>query len=122
MDNNKPPSPATLGTEGRKLWRSIVGAYDLRQDELRILEDACTATDMLAQSMIEWEKNGKPFTAKGSMGQLIEHPLIGSIDKQRKSRQTCFRLLKLPDESAASDASNQQRAAANARWAKQTGS
>jgi hypothetical protein len=36
--------------------------------------------------------------SKGSMGQEVEHPLIGSIDKQRKARQSFLKQLKLPDE------------------------
>jgi hypothetical protein len=32
------------------------------------------------------------------MGQEVEHPLIGSIDKQRKARQAFIRQLKLPDD------------------------
>jgi hypothetical protein len=39
-----------------------------------------------------------PYMSKGSMGQEVEHPLIGSIDKQRKARQAFLRQLKLPDD------------------------
>lgn len=116
MDGKKVSVPPSLGSEGRRLWRAVTGTYDLRADELRALEDACAASDMLHEFTAEWVKLGRPYTSKGSMGQLVEHPLIGSIDKQRKARQAFLRQLKLPDASGVAEP-NQQRAAANSRWA-----
>lgn len=107
-------APRTLGTHGKALWAEITGKYELRPDELRALEDACSATDMLAAFEAAWVDAGRPYTSKGSMGQLVEHPLIGSIDKQRKARQAFLRQLKLPDDPGA--VGNQQRAAAQTRW------
>ena len=109
-------APVTLGDEGCRLWASVTGTYDLRADELRTLEDACAASDMLAEFTRAWSDLGRPYMSKGSMGQEVEHPLIGSIDKQRKARQSFLRQLKLPD--AAGEARpNQQRQAAQTRWA-----
>jgi hypothetical protein len=127
----KPTTPSGLGTAGRKLWTEIVGIYDLRADELRALEDACASTDMLATLEKEWIAAGRPFMSKGSMGQQVEHPLIGSIDKLRKSRQAFLRQLKLPDDpagdvpeagapaqAAGDDRAVKARAAAQARWSR----
>lgn len=115
---SKPKSPSTLAAAGKALWDEVVQKWDLRPDELRTLEDACSATDMLADLDAEWRTQGRPFVSKGSMGQEVEHPLIGSIDKQRKARQAFLRQLKLPDEgkSAGEERSTAARAAANARW------
>jgi hypothetical protein len=115
-DSGKPAPPSTLRDAGKSLWTAVVGKYDLRVDELRTLEDACGATDMLADLEAGWSEQGRPFMSKGSMGQEVEHPLIGSIDKMRKTRQTFLRQLKLPDDAGA-DKSNQQRSAAQSRWA-----
>jgi hypothetical protein len=38
--------PATLGTAGAKLWRSVMSEYDIQDSGgLAILEQACSATD-----------------------------------------------------------------------------
>ncbi|MGH3631470.1 MAG: hypothetical protein ACRDRL_29025 [Sciscionella sp.] len=113
-------APASLGEPGRALWSEITSTYGLRADELAALEDACAASDMLADFMAAWVEAGKPLISKGSMGQEVEHPLIGSIDKQRKTRNAFLAKLKLPD---APDGvkPNQQRDAANSRWAQAHG-
>ena len=109
-------APAGLAETGQKLWAEIVGKYALRPDELRTLEDVCASSDMLAELMDAWNDLGRPYITKGSMGQEVEHPLIGSIDKQRKARQAFIRQLHLPDD-AGVERPNQQRSAANSRWA-----
>lgn len=113
----KTKAPDRLGRTGKKLWDDITTKYVLRSDELRTLEDACAASDMIEAFSVEWATLGYPTTAKGSMGQLVEHPLIGSIDKQRKARQAFLRQLKLPDEPTGAQVPNQQRKAAQSRWA-----
>ena len=119
------PAPTGLGTAGKKLWREIAGDYELRPDEFRALEDACAATDMVSELMKAWADLGRPYMSSGSMGQEVEHPLIGSIDKQRKARQAFLSKLKLPDdldqgtgEPAGDDRATQARAAAQARWSR----
>lgn len=113
---SKPKPPAHLRAPGKKLWTDVLATYDLRVDELKTLEDACAATDMLDDLERGWRELGRPFMSTGSMGQEVEHPLIGSIDKQRKTRQAFLRQLKLPDEPGG-EKPNQQRAAAQSRWA-----
>lgn len=110
------PAPATLANAGTLLWDEVTAHYDLRADELATLEDACAATDMLAEFHKAWADLGRPYMSKGSMGQEVEHPLIGSIDKQRKARQAFLKQLKLPDEPGG-ERPNQQRQAAQSRWA-----
>ncbi|MFT3871555.1 MAG: hypothetical protein QM714_02745 [Nocardioides sp.] len=109
------PVPASLGKAGKALWSDVAAKYTLRPDELRALEDACAASDMLAEFEKAWRDLGRPYMSKGSMGQEVEHPLIGSIDKQRKARQAFLAKLELPDDAPAGE-SNQQRGAAQQRW------
>lgn len=115
----KPAPPEHLDATGVTVWNSIVKKYDLRADELVILADAAGASDMLAALELAWREAGKPMMSKGSMGQEVEHPLIGSIDKQRKTRNYLLAKLKLPDDPANSGAgaTNQARSAAQSRWA-----
>ena len=111
----KTPVPVGLGKAGTALWSSIAGLYELRADEVTVLEDACRTSDMLAALTEAWEADGGPMTTKGSMGQLVIHPLIATIDKHRKSRAALLRQLALPDADDA-PATNQHRSAAVTKW------
>lgn len=117
----KPKAPETLGAEGKRVWGLVVAKYDLRPDELLTLEDACAASDMIAELSRAWGDEGKPLTTKGSMGQQVIHPLIGEIRTQRAARNALWRQLHLPDEPGgegeASTEPNQHRAAAQSKWA-----
>lgn len=112
----KPKPPETLAVSGKSLWSDVVGKYTLRADELRVLASACGAADMEAEFRKAWNDRGRPYMSTGSMGQEVEHPLIGSIDKQAKSKTAFLKQLGLPDEPGGVRP-NQQRDAANSRWA-----
>ena len=114
--SEKPPAPEGLSDSGRAVWTSIVGVYDLRPDELVTLEDACRLTDMIDALEQAWADDGRPVTTKGSMGQLVTHPMISEIRAHRMARNALWRQLKLPDD-AGGDVPNQQRSAAQSRWA-----
>lgn len=114
---NAVKAPGGLNEAGRKLWRSVAGKYALRADELRVLEDACRLTDVIAD--LEAAMVDQPMLSKGSYGQPVINPLLS---EQRTTRSTVSRLLaqlKLPDDPtvAGESAPNQQRAAAQTRWA-----
>ena len=118
---SKPKPPAHLAETGKDLWEAVTSKYDLRVDELRVLSSACVAADMEAEFLKAWAELGRPYMSKGSMGQEVEHPLIGSIDKQAKAKAAHLARLKLPDDEGSDSAgrvSSQARAAANARWSR----
>lgn len=117
---SKVSAPSSLSSAGKTLWDDVTSIYALRVDELRALEDACASSDMLADLEKQWRDLGRPMMSKGSMGQEVEHPLIGSIDKQRKTRQKFLQQLKLPDDPGGAKP-NQQRDAANSRWSQSHG-
>lgn len=83
MAVRRPKTPDGLGTEGRKLWREIVGTFDVNEEphKRRILFDACKTADLIDQ--LDTEMAGEPLTAKGSMGQLVIHPLIAQSQSAR---------------------------------------
>ena len=114
MPKSKPPQH--LGDAGRTVWSSIVGKYELRADELVTLEDVCAFSDEIAELMADWIEEGRPRTTKGSMGQLVGHPHPKRIADLRMKRNALWRQLKLPDDAVAAP-SNQQRDAANSKWA-----
>lgn len=111
--------PDGLGVSGSRLWAEIAGPgkYVLRPDELRTLEAACRATDRIAA--MELERDGK-VTALGSMGQVVVHPLVAEIRATEAQVASLLAKLKLPDEDAGEQVS-QQRAAAQSRWAQAHG-
>lgn len=113
----KPNAPDFLNIEGKRIWSQIVDIYDLRPDELLTLEDICAASDLILDLRTEWITLGRPTMTTGSMGQEVEHPLIGSIDKAQKARNALWRQLKLPDLDEPAVPVNQQRDAANTKWA-----
>lgn len=107
-------APRTLDKAGRALWRSVTGKYELRIDELEVLKAACGETDLIAQ--LEVELGELPsLLSEGSMGQPVVHPLVPEIRAHRAAVASLLRGLKLPDE--AGERSNQQREAAQSRWA-----
>ena len=112
MNENPPDS---LDTHGSALWRKIVEAYDLRPDELAVLESACVASDMVARVEAAWIEDGRPMYSKGSMGQLVEHPAPKGVRAWQAAKDAALARLKLPDLDAGVGA-NQNRDAANASW------
>ncbi len=117
-------SPVGLGSDGATLWGAVADKYQLRPDELTTLEDACRLTDMIAALDAAWAEDGKPMTTRGSMGQLVIHPLIDKLADHRMKRSALLAKLKLPDEPAGDGAgqTNQNRSAAQSRWSSAHGS
>jgi len=106
-------APAGLGSAGAKLWRDVTGKYELRADEVVVLEAACRAHDRV--EAMEKERDGA-VTATGSMGQLVVHPLVAEIRAHEAQIASLLAKLKLPDDGGVEQPS-QQRAAAQSRWA-----
>lgn len=113
---SKPNPPESLEAVGRALWRDVVAKYDLRVDELAVLEAACKTADMIATLDKEWAALGKPFMTRGSMGQDVIHPLIGERRTQQAALARFLGILKLPDEASGEVNTNPARAAAASRW------
>lgn len=115
-------APKVLEVTGRKFWRDVTGKYTLRADELRLLENACRQLDILALVTKKWDDAGRPLTSTGSMGQLVEHPNLATMDRAQKSYLMFVKQLALPDEADEGDEKpaggpNQHRSAAQSKWA-----
>lgn len=107
-------APKGLETKGKRLWRETVGKYELRADELDTLEDICREADLIVR--LEGELEGAELIVKGSQGQDVANPIISEVRQHRATKKSLWASLKLPDESGAA-AGNQQREAAQSRWA-----
>jgi len=116
----QPKPPIGLETAGRKLWRGVVSAYELRPDELYILESACACADLVTK--LGEGMKGQPLVVKGSMGQEREHPLLSEQRQQRALLTRTLAQLKLPDLDPSVIANQAQarttaaRKAALSRW------
>ena len=112
-----PKPPKDLRDAGKAVWSSIASKYQLRPDEVTRLEAACRTADVIGMLEDAWRDLGNPMVSKGSMGQEVIHPLIGEIRTQRSSLASLLSGLKLPDDAAGEAPVNQQRDAANSKWA-----
>lgn len=112
-ESRRIPAPKGLDKRGRKFWRDVVSDYELRPDELVLLESACKCIDLIDN--LEAGMAGQPLTVKGSMGQEREHPLLSEARQQRALLNRTLVQLKLPDDAAGAKP-NPHRAAAQSRW------
>lgn len=108
-------APAGLADPGRRFWRAIVSAYDLRLDELRLLDAACRCLDELAA--IDHELRTAPVTVPGSNGQPRPNPLLNEARKHRALFAALCRQLDLDhlDETTVDDETAAQRRSAAGR-------
>ncbi len=112
----KPRQPKNLAGAGRSLWRSIIDVYELRPDEVRVLEQAARTADLI--DALRTQLDHEPLTTAGSMGQVRPNPLLMEIRGQRQLLANLLKQLHLPDEPGAVSATPTVRAqnAARARW------
>lgn len=119
----RPTKPQGLDKAGAKLWRQISDPvkYELRPDELRILEDACREADLIDK--LEAALKYADFMVTGSQGQDVINPMIPELRQHRATLTSMLLKLKLPDdepESGQTGGENPRsvsaRAAANSRW------
>lgn len=111
-----PDPPEGLGSKALVVWSEVSDAYDLRVDELRVLEDACREIDLIER--LEAELRGAELIVVGSMGQPVANPLVQELRQHRGVLARLLGWLKLPDEEAPAkgNASASARQAAMARW------
>lgn len=112
----KPKTPVGLGAKAKRVWTEITEAYDLRIDELRVLEDACREIDLIER--LESELKGADLVVSGSMGQPVASPLVQELRQHRSVLARLLGWLKLAEveDPAASSPSASARQAAMARW------
>lgn len=121
-----PRLPRGLGrdTRGGRLWRDVTAEYDLRADELVVLEMAARQTNLSERFAAEIEK--KPLIVRGSKGQDAPHPLLQELRASRHVVAQMLRQLQLPDDVVGNDLATgladarqrsvSARAAAMHRW------
>lgn len=122
-------APRGLSEKGNKLWNRVVEEYELRPDELRTLEAACRASDLVDRMWAEG-KTAELVTV-GSMGQAVLHPIFPELRQQQAALVSLLKSLRLADVADEDGAavgspvgdsrSTAARAAAKAKWNKSYG-
>lgn len=108
-------TPSNMGPKSKAFWTAITSEYELRADELRILEDACREIDLIEK--MEKEMRTQPLTVQGSMGQIVAHPLTQELRQHRAIFKTLIAALKFEDgDSDAGSRSASAAELARARW------
>lgn len=117
----RPQRPFGLDEAGRGLWDGIALNYELRPDELHMLEHAAREADIIAhlqESLID-----APVRTRGSQGQEVADPILAEIRQHRSAQAMLLKALKLPDTAQAhgghrdrAKVSESARKAARARW------
>ena len=111
-----PRPPQSLSAAGRRLWRGVVGAYELSPAEMELLRQACRTVDLLDR--LDVELLDEPLTVTGSTGQPRANPLLASSAEQRRTLAGLMRdlALPMPDEVEGRRRSPAAQVAAQARW------
>ncbi len=118
-----PPAPPALGPRGRKAWRAIAATYELRLDEMLILEEACRTLDdveRLRVALVDAD-----LVVRGSAGQPAANPLLAELRQSRSLLAQHSRQLGFPDVDGTGTAvpkpkSVAHQQAARTRWAGHT--
>lgn len=110
--------PPRLSRSARRMWDDITTRWELRPDEVRLLEDACREATILDK--IERELAGADYVMPGSQKQLRAHPLLSEVRQHRVAMAQLLSKLNLPDEEADARAqtarSEHASIAATSRW------
>lgn len=122
----KPPATKVRRPAGLKrsatLWQKVTSTYQLRPDEIRVLEDACRQADLVDRFQRIVDRLDD-LTTPGSMGQLVTHPAVTEVRQHRAALARLLAQLKLPDsiegvfpQSTKGSPSDRARVVAHARW------
>lgn len=93
-----PRAPAGLSAAGRRLWRSVVDRYDLRPDELALLEHAGRCADELAS--LQQALTDAPAVVAGSTGQPRPNGLYAEVRAHREVLKRLLGGLDVPEDGA----------------------
>lgn len=107
-------APTGLKPRSRKLWKTVTADYQLRADELDVLEDICREMDLI--DALEIAMKNAPYTVRGSQGQEVINPLVAELRQHRATKKSLWSLLKLPDDEQAAPGINAQRKGGLSRW------
>lgn len=111
-----PRAPGGLRSAAKRLWRTVLGGFELRPDELVVLEAACRLADETAD--LEAALAAAPAMISGSKGQLRVNPIFAEVRNHRLALGRLLAQLGLADAGAdaGSTKSTAGRRLARQRW------
>jgi hypothetical protein len=114
-----------LGRAGAAIWDDVLAGWELRADELCVLEQVAHEVDLIAQMQAELDA-GAPLVVMGSMKQPPPSPYVSEIRQHRSCLKTLLAALGLNEDGGrnrgvyshrgAATVSEAARKAARARW------
>lgn len=110
--------PPGLASRGREFWTTTTGKFELSEQELSLLIEACRTMDDLDHLAAAIKRDGVMTT--GSTGQSVVNPALTEARGQRLALHRILAALALPDEDGAAvkpARSIRAETAAKARWA-----
>lgn len=93
MTRNKPRPPDGLRGPGRALWRSVVAEYDLFEQEIQTLLEACRSKDTLADLQAIVDADG--LMVDSPQGRRM-HPALVELRQQKAVYLRLMAGLRLP--------------------------
>ncbi|WP_433597912.1 hypothetical protein ACQPXH_19165 [Nocardia sp. CA-135953] len=111
------PAPDGLGSSGMALWFGVANEFELRSDELRVLEDGCREADLI--DALAARLANEDLLITGSQGQTVINPLVAELRMHRNVLASLLQKLKLGDGGegdSPEQRSAQMRDLANRRW------
>jgi len=92
----QPPRAAPgLLRDGKRLWKAVVSAFELRPDELVLLEAACRLADEIA--VLQLVLAEAPAMVEGSKGQERLHPAFAELRGHRLALSRLLAMLGLAE-------------------------
>jgi hypothetical protein len=113
----KTPVQWQPGTAGEKFRAVVLENYELREDEVLLLDQAAATLDTI--EALDAALLGAPLTVPGSLGQQREHPLLSECRQQRAALARLLKQLELESEAGVTQAGRRSmagRALARQRW------
>lgn len=107
--------PVGLGEQGHALWVAIMEEFELRVDEVRVLEQACRTLDLIERMAGELEND--PLIVDGPQNKPVANPIAAELRQNRALFPRLMAALHLPDAEGL-DRSEVMRSLANRRWKK----
>ena len=94
MAERTPPTPKGTGANGRRLWQSIVSAYELDEHETALLREAVRTIDRLDELHAVVDAEG--LMVEGRYGPKV-HPAMVEARQLKIALARLLAALRLPD-------------------------
>jgi hypothetical protein len=89
-----PTAPAGTGVNGGKLWRDVLGKYELEQHEMGLLREMVRTTDLLDKLAAIIRREG--LMVSGAHGGTKPHPALTESRQQKIALARLTAALRLP--------------------------